>query len=54
MTQYAGFVEAGCKSLIAQRLKQSGMRWRVRGAAAIISLRWEELWEWLPRQTRVS
>jgi hypothetical protein len=47
----SGTVEAGCKSLVAQRLKQSGMRWRVRGGAAIIRLRcqeasnrWEELW----------
>jgi hypothetical protein len=57
----SGTVEAGCKSLVAQRLKQSGMRWTVRGAAAIISLRcqvasdrWEEVWEWLPRQTKAS
>ena len=57
----SGTVEAGCKSLIAQRLKQSGMRWRVRGAAAIISLRcqeasnrWEEIWEWIPRQPKAS
>ena len=35
----SGVVEAGCKSIIAQRLKQSGMRWSVRGANAIISLR---------------
>ncbi|EQD59136.1 hypothetical protein B1A_10540, partial [mine drainage metagenome] len=57
----SGTVEAGCKSVVAQRLKLSGMRWRVRGAAAIISLRcqaasdrWEELWEWLPRQSTVA
>jgi len=35
----SGVVEAGCKTIIAQRLKQSGMEWSVRGANAIISLR---------------
>jgi hypothetical protein len=35
----SGVVEAGCKTIIAQRLKQSGMQWSVRGANAIISLR---------------
>jgi hypothetical protein len=48
----SGVVEAGCKSVIAQRLKQSGMRWSVRGADSIISLRcriksgrFEDYWE---------
>jgi hypothetical protein len=35
----SGVVEAGCKTIIGQRLKQSGMEWSVRGANAIISLR---------------
>jgi len=35
----SGVVEAGCKSIVAQRLKQSGMEWSVRGANAIIALR---------------
>jgi hypothetical protein len=35
----SGVVEAGCKTLIGKRLKQSGMEWSVRGANAIISLR---------------
>jgi hypothetical protein len=35
----SGVVEAGCKTIIAQRLKQSAMEWSVRGANAIISLR---------------
>jgi len=35
----SGVVEAGCKSIIGQRLKQSGMEWSVRGANAIIALR---------------
>jgi len=35
----SGVVEAGCKTVIGQRLKQSGMEWSVRGANAILSLR---------------
>ena len=35
----SGVIEAGCKTIIGQRLKQSGMRWTVRGANAIIALR---------------
>jgi hypothetical protein len=35
----SGVVEAGCKSLIGQRMKHSGMEWSVRGADAIIALR---------------
>ena len=57
----SGNVEAGCKSVVAQRLKLSGMRWRVRGATAIIALRcldastrWDEIWQWLPYQTKVA
>lgn len=48
----SGVVEAGCKTVMGRRLKQSGMRWTVRGANAIISLRccqmsglWESYWE---------
>lgn len=48
----SGVIEAGCKMIVGQRLKQSGMRWTVRGANAIIALRccqisgrWEEFWE---------
>lgn len=48
----SGVVEAGCKTIVGFRLKQSGMRWTVRGANAIIALRcaelsgrWEEFWE---------
>jgi len=48
----SGVVEAGCKTVIGHRLKQSGMRWTVRGANAIIALRccelsgrWEAFWE---------
>jgi len=38
----SGVVEAGCKSVIGQRLKSSGMRWTVSGADAIIALRCKE------------
>lgn len=48
----SGVIEAGCKTIVGQRLKQSGMRWSRRGANAIIALRcaqlsgrWEEFWE---------
>jgi len=35
----SGVIEAACRSVIGQRLKQSGMEWSLRGANAIISLR---------------
>jgi len=35
----SGVVEAGCRTVIGQRLKQSGMRWSVDGANAIMALR---------------
>jgi hypothetical protein len=35
----SGVIEAGCKTVIGTRLKQSGMFWTVRGANAIIALR---------------
>jgi hypothetical protein len=35
----SGVVEAGCKAVIGQRLKQSGMHWSIRGADAITALR---------------
>jgi Uncharacterised protein family (UPF0236) len=48
----SGVIEAGCKTIVGQRLKQSGMRWSLWGANAIIALRcaqlggrWEEFWE---------
>lgn len=48
----SGVMEAGCKTIVGHRLKQSGMRWTVQGANAIIALRcsqisarWEEFWE---------
>lgn len=39
----SGIVEAACKTLVTQRLKQSGMRWSVRGAQAILTPRgWDQ------------
>jgi hypothetical protein len=35
----SGVIEAGCKTVIGSRLKQSGMFWTVKGANAIIALR---------------
>ena len=35
----SGVIEAGCKTVVAQRLKQSGMFWTVRGANSILALR---------------
>ena len=35
----SGLVESGCKAVIGQRLKLSGMRWTVTGADAITTLR---------------
>ena len=48
----SGVIEAGCKTVIGARLKQSGMFWTVRGANALIALRcsrlsgqFEDYWE---------
>jgi hypothetical protein len=38
----SGVVEASCKTIVAQRLKQAGMHWTVAGADAIIALRCKE------------
>lgn len=38
----SGVIEAGCKTIVGLRLKQSGMEWSVRGANAIIALRCTE------------
>jgi hypothetical protein len=54
----SGAVEAGCKAVIGQRLKLSGMRWSIPGATAITTLRcqeasgrWEQIWQWPHNQT---
>jgi hypothetical protein len=48
----SGVIEAGCKTVIGSRLKQSGMFWTVRNANAILALRccylngrFEDYWE---------
>jgi hypothetical protein len=38
----SGVVEAGCKNIIGQRLKQSGMHWSTRGATGITTLRCQQ------------
>ena len=47
----SGVLEAGCRTVIGQRLKLSGMHWTLRGSNAIIALRtcllsgrWEDFW----------
>ncbi len=35
----SGPVEAACKTVVSQRLKQSGMRWRTPGGQAVLTLR---------------
>jgi hypothetical protein len=35
----SGVVEAACKTLVTQRMKRSGMRWRPEGGQAILTLR---------------
>jgi len=35
----SGVVEAACKTLVTQRMKQSGMRWEEKGGQAILTLR---------------
>jgi len=50
----SGIVEAACKTLVTQRLKQSGMSWGHTGGQAILTLRslsqsqrWEQAWKLL-------
>jgi hypothetical protein len=38
----SGLVESACKAVIGQRLKLSGMRWTIRGADAIATLRCQQ------------
>ncbi len=54
----SGVVEAGCKSIIGQRLKLSGMHWTIHGATGIATLRcqdtsdrWNQIWQWQHSQT---
>ena len=50
----SGVMEASCKTLVTQRMKQSGMSWTQTGGQAILSLRgliqsdrWQPAWELL-------
>ena len=54
----SGAVEAGCKAVVGQRLKLSGMHWSVPGATGILTLRcqqasnrWDEIWQQPHNQT---
>ena len=56
----SGAVEAGCKAIVGQRCKLSGMRWTLPGAYGILTLRcldasgrWEETWT-MPGQARTG
>ncbi len=48
----SGVVEAGCKTVVKQRMCGSGMKWKQRGADAVLTLRsmvlsgkrWAEFW----------
>lgn len=47
----SGSVEAGCKVVVQERMKQAGMRWSRKGAQAMLALRstllsdrWDEVW----------
>jgi hypothetical protein len=57
----SGVVEASCKTIVGQRLKQAGMHWTVAGADAIIALRcreasstWEAICNTPHTQTRTA
>jgi hypothetical protein len=57
----SGAVEAGCKAVIGQRLKLSGMRWNIPGATGILTLRcqqasgrWEQIWLQPHNQTLIA
>ena len=57
----SGAVEAGCKNVIGQRLKLSGMRWSQPGATGILTLRcqqasgrFDEIWQRPHNQTRAA
>jgi hypothetical protein len=56
----SGVVEAACKTLVAQRLKQSGMRWSKPGGQAIVTLRsliqserWSPAWTLLRQSYQI-
>ena len=56
-----GVVEVACKTLVIQRLKRSGMRWRMAGGQAILTFRsvipggrWERAWALVGNDFRKS
>jgi len=54
----SGVVESGCKAVIGQRLKLSGMRWTITGADAIATLRCQQASRpedriWQPRHNQI-
>jgi hypothetical protein len=57
----SGIIEAGCKVVIGQRLKESGMFWTESGATSILAMRcalksnrWEECWDRLHDSNRLK
>jgi hypothetical protein len=48
----SGVTEAGCKVIVTQRLKRSGMRWKLAGGQVVLNLRtlhvsglWQQAWD---------
>jgi hypothetical protein len=57
----SGAVESACKSVIAARLRQAGMRWSRPGAQAMLALRstilsdrWDDVWPTLAGRSKVA
>jgi hypothetical protein len=57
----SGVVEAGCRAVIGQRLKESGMFWSESGASSVLTLRcalkgnrWDECWDRLHDSNRLK
>ncbi len=57
----SGIIEAGCKVVIGQRLKESGMFWSESGATSVLALRcalksnrWDECWNQLHDSNRLK
>ena len=57
----SGVVEASCKTLVAERLKRSGMSWGMEGGQAVLTLRsliqsdrWEAGWAYLASSYKIS
>jgi hypothetical protein len=57
----SGVVEAGCRAVIGQRLKNSGMFWTEPGGKSVLDLRcalqgnrWDECWDRLHESDRLK